>query len=84
MKNKICFKPVSYTHLDVYKRQTLMGLCHHIAVTMSAEKQCCRTNNLKVQESRNDLKKKIEILQLWKTWSSTGRLLGEEDTERRE
>ena len=48
---------VSYTHLDVYKRQILMGLCHHIAITMDAEKQCCRTNNSKAQESRNDLKK---------------------------
>ena len=55
------FWAVSYTHLDVYKRQ---GLCHHIvirrsqyhiAVTMGAEKQCCRTNNSEVQECRSDL-----------------------------
>ena len=43
-------EPVSYTHLDVYKRQL-----YHITVTMGTEKQCCRTNNSRVQESRNDL-----------------------------
>ena len=35
---------------------------YHIAVTMGTEKQCCRTNNSEVQESRNDLndRKKAE------------------------
>ena len=67
-----------------------MGLCHHIvvkrslchiAVTIGAGKQCCRTNNSEVKRvatiwTMGKRQKTEKVLQLWKTWLSTGRLLG--------
>ena len=59
---KLLFMPYSLK-LPSQCPATLMGLCHHIvvrrsqyhiAVTMGAEKQCCRTNS-SVQERHNDL-----------------------------
>ena len=32
MENSICVKPVSYTHLDVYKRQDKFGLVMFVIV----------------------------------------------------